>query len=140
MFSRLTRSARIRFGWLIAAVYLGCVLAPRAALAPGSGPAPCLEALQLTASFQPIAAAPAQKSPPRTTMTARPRPGPCCAMLCVSALPAALPTFLKPQQPVSIALSETDRSMPGKAPPLLYRPPSPDPDVTTRRAEARVRL
>jgi hypothetical protein len=151
MFSRLTRSARIRFGWLIAAVYLACVLAPGAALALGSGPAPCLEAFQLTDPLQPVAAEPGQddadammamhdhagmhmhhqggaenlsENPPaKHHHDGKTSPGPCCAMLCVSALLADLPTFLKPQQPVSIALSETDRIMTGKAPPLPYRPP-----------------
>jgi hypothetical protein len=151
MSSRLTKSARIRSGWLIAAIYLACVLAPGAALALGSGPAPCLEALQLTDSCQPVAAAPAQggvdammimhdhggvhehhhdgavklsQDPPtKHRHDDKTPPGPCCAMLCVSALPADLPTFLTPQQPAAIAVSETDRRMPGKAPPLLYRAP-----------------
>jgi len=50
-------------------------------------------------------------------------PGPCCAMLCVSALPADLPLIVKPSQPTSLCAAETEWSAPGKAPPLLYRPP-----------------
>jgi hypothetical protein len=50
-------------------------------------------------------------------------PGPCCAMLCVTALPADLPLIVKPSQPSSRCAAETEWSAPGKAPPLLYRPP-----------------
>jgi len=50
-------------------------------------------------------------------------PGPCCAMLCVTALPADLPLIAKPSQPVSLCATEAEWSAPGKAPPLLYRPP-----------------
>jgi hypothetical protein len=50
-------------------------------------------------------------------------PGPCCAMLCVTALPADLPLIVKPSQPTSLCAAETEWSAPGKAPPLLYRPP-----------------
>ncbi len=49
--------------------------------------------------------------------------GPCCAMMCVSALPGPLPTVVAPSQPVSTCAAETDRSLPGEAPPLLDRPP-----------------
>ena len=44
-------------------------------------------------------------------------------MLCVSALPADLPLIVKPSQPTSLCATETEWSAPGKAPPLLYRPP-----------------
>jgi hypothetical protein len=50
-------------------------------------------------------------------------PGPCCAMLCVSAIAADLPTVAKPSQPISICVSENFQRLPGEAPPLLYRPP-----------------
>jgi len=50
-------------------------------------------------------------------------PGPCCAMLCVTALPADLPLIVKPSQPTSLCAAEAEWSAPGKAPPLLYRPP-----------------
>jgi hypothetical protein len=50
-------------------------------------------------------------------------PGPCCAMLCLSAIPANLPAIGKPVQPMSVCVSENYRRLPGKAPPLLYRPP-----------------
>ena len=50
-------------------------------------------------------------------------PGPCCAMLCVSAIAADLPAVAKPVQPVSVSISENVQRLPGKTPPLLYRPP-----------------
>ena len=49
--------------------------------------------------------------------------GPCCAMLCVSAIAASLPAVAKPVQPISLCVSENFQRLPGKAPPLLYRPP-----------------
>ncbi len=49
--------------------------------------------------------------------------GPCCAMMCVSALPGALPVVVVPSQPISTCAAEADLSLPGEAPPLLYRPP-----------------
>ena len=50
-------------------------------------------------------------------------PGPCCAMLCVSAIAADLPAVAKPVPPISLCVSETFQRLPGEAPPLLYRPP-----------------
>jgi hypothetical protein len=50
-------------------------------------------------------------------------PGPCCAMMCVSAIPADLPALSAPSLPFSICAMEAHQSAPGKAPPLLYRPP-----------------
>ena len=49
--------------------------------------------------------------------------GPCCAMLCVSAIAADLPAIAKPSQPISLCVSENFQHLPGKAPPLLFRPP-----------------
>jgi hypothetical protein len=50
-------------------------------------------------------------------------PGPCCAMMCVSALPADLPSVAKPLQPVSACSPEIVASLHSAAPPLHYRPP-----------------
>jgi len=157
MFSRLTRSARIKLGWLIASVYLACVLAPGAALALGTGPAPCLADLlppiavssahddpasmmhlhdhgsthmhhqaraeNLSENLPAKNLSPKHTHPANHTHDGKTAPGSCCAMLCVSALPAELPTIPKPSPPVSIARSEAHHSIPGKAPPLPYRPP-----------------
>ena len=44
-------------------------------------------------------------------------------MLCLSAIPANLPDIANPPQPISVRISESYQRLPGKAPPLLYRPP-----------------
>jgi hypothetical protein len=44
-------------------------------------------------------------------------------MMCVSAIPADLPALTAPSLPISICTMEASQSAPGKAPPLLYRPP-----------------
>jgi hypothetical protein len=49
--------------------------------------------------------------------------GPCCAMLCVSAIAADPPAVARPVQPISLCVSEDFQRLPGEAPPLLYRPP-----------------
>ena len=128
----MTRSVRIWTGWLIALGYLACVLAPGAALALGTGPAPCLDVDVA------VAAVPmhmhdggamhmhhADGSDPSTAHHhgGKASQGPCCAMMCVSALPASLPAVFEPSQPVSTCVTEADLSVPGEAPPLLYRPP-----------------
>jgi hypothetical protein len=50
-------------------------------------------------------------------------PGPCCAMLCVTAIAADPPAVAKPVQPISLCVSESFQRLPDEAPPLLYRPP-----------------
>ncbi|WP_291604422.1 hypothetical protein [Bradyrhizobium sp.] len=50
-------------------------------------------------------------------------PGPCCAMMCVSALAADLPSIAKPIQPISACAPEIALDAHSEAPPLLYRPP-----------------
>jgi hypothetical protein len=147
MFVRLTRSRRLTAGWMAALVYLLCVLAPGAALALGRAPAPCfvdelVPVALVSESHDPAAvhmhadgsshdhggvhahhhadggAAPVGHNHKHETL-----PGPCCAMLCVTALPADLPTLDKPSQPVSECVIETARSVPGEPPPKHYRPP-----------------
>jgi hypothetical protein len=49
--------------------------------------------------------------------------GPCCAMMCVSALPADLPGIAKPLQPISACAPEIVVSLHSAAPPQRYRPP-----------------
>jgi hypothetical protein len=128
------------------AVYLLCILAPGAALAFGSGPVPCFTDELLPAAIVSVHDDPgpmthadgslhdhsgmhghhqtdAGGAPASHHHDGKTLPGPCCAMLCMTALPADLPTVIKPSQPVSICLSETYQSIEGRAPPLLYRPP-----------------
>jgi len=138
MFLRMTRSFRIWTGWLIALGYLACVIAPGAALALGTGPAPCLDG-DLAVSAVPMHMHEdgaihdhamrmhhhADGSDPSTAHhhDGNASPGPCCAMMCVVALPATLPAIAAPMQPISTCAAEADLSLPGEAPPLLYRPP-----------------
>ncbi|WP_409363154.1 hypothetical protein [Bradyrhizobium liaoningense] len=136
---------RIRVGRLVALAYLFCVLAPAAALALGTGPAPCLDdalpADLVPAQHQMQAghihdggshdhAAPhahhqiaAQDAPTSHHHDGKGAGGPCCGMMCVSALPADLPVVAKPLLPVSACTPEIVASLHSAAPPLHYRPP-----------------
>ncbi|RXH16810.1 hypothetical protein [Bradyrhizobium guangzhouense] len=144
MLLRLTRSMRIRVGQIIALAYLFCVLAPAASLAWGSGPAPCLDDT-LLADLVPIHQAmptshvhdgaahghtgmhahhqSAQDTPAPHHHDDKGKVGPCCAMMCVSALPADLPDVAKPLQPGSACAPEIVASLHSTVPPLHYRPP-----------------
>jgi hypothetical protein len=140
MLLRLTRRFRVKAGWLVALAYLLCVVSPAAALALGSGPEPCF-----LDDMLPVALVSAHhEQAPAMHMHADGRmhdhaamhahdhadgsagstlPGPCCAMLCIVAIPADLPEFAAPAQPVASPVVEADLSITGRAPPLLYRPP-----------------
>jgi hypothetical protein len=149
MFVRLTRRKRVKAGWFAALLYLFCVLAPGVALALGDA-ASCLMPQSGTAaatheheSAQPQHAAAhrhhemqADRHANHHADTGYATPGhakhqhdgkgamgPCCAVLCVSAMPADLPAVEKPSQPRSVYVSESFERLPGEAPPLLYRPP-----------------
>jgi hypothetical protein len=145
MFSLITRSMRIRMGWLVAAAYLFCVLAPAAALATGNA-APCLtDDVQVTVAHMPDhhadgahvhgdtahdhagAHAHHHAAVPDTPVPhqhdGNNAPGPCCAMMCATALPADLPSIAKPVQPVSVCAPEVASLVHDTTPPLLYRPP-----------------
>ncbi|NUR12487.1 MAG: hypothetical protein HOQ20_11695 [Bradyrhizobium sp.] len=145
MLLRLTRSMRIRVGRVIALAYLFCVLAPAASLAWGSGPAPCLDEARLVVPVHHEApadhlhgAASHDHAGPhahhRTAAQDAPAPhhhdhggkgtvGPCCAMMCVSALPTDPPILAKPLQLLSACSPEIVASLRSAAPPLHYRPP-----------------
>nr|WP_027552740.1 hypothetical protein [Bradyrhizobium sp. Cp5.3] len=144
MLLQLTRSMRIKVGRLVALAYLFCVLAPAAALAWGHGPAPCLDDAALadlvpnhheTAASHMHGSAShdhagthahqhaAQDAPAKHHHDGKGAPGPCCAMMCVSALPVSLPDLAKPIQPVSACVPDIVASLHSEAPPLLYRPP-----------------
>src|SRR5258707_11692726 len=139
MLTSLARMNRARAGWIVALIYLFCQLAPGAALALGH-PAPWLPT-----EIKPAAAAEmhhysthgsshehggmqaadhqADAGHAKHTHDGKTSPGPCCAMLCLSAIEADLPVIAKPTQPMSACVSESYQRLPGKAPPLLYRPP-----------------
>lgn len=142
MMSRLTRSMRARVGRLIALAYLLCIVAPAAALAWGQAPAPCLADAVVPADLVAIqqhmhdggarhdhgamlgqhhAGAPGM--PDEHHHDGKGTPGPCCAMMCVTALPAELPHLAMPVQPTSACAHEIAVVMHAEAPALLYRPP-----------------
>ncbi|PDT85691.1 hypothetical protein CO669_30895 [Bradyrhizobium sp. Y36] len=145
MLLRLTRSMRIRVGRIIALAYLFCVLAPAASLAWGNVAAPCLDdALiaehapahhQISAGHVHGGTLHDHAGPHAHHQTATqdaPAPhhhggkgtvGPCCAMMCVSALPADLPVVATPVQPTSTCAPEIVASLHSAAAPLHYRPP-----------------
>ena len=141
MFVRLTRRKRVKVGWFAALLYLFCVLAPGVALATGDA-ASCLAMKIGTIAAAHVhgdsshhhAAQGNEHSSQHADAGAiqhehakhghdKASPGPCCAMLCVSAIAADLPAIAKPSQPISVCVSENFQRLPGKAPPLLYRPP-----------------
>jgi hypothetical protein len=139
MFVRLTRRKRAKAGWFVALLYLLCVIAPAAAAALGN-PAPWLPAEIKAAVAAPVhehmygagashehggmhAGQHGDMDEAKHSHDGTASPGPCCAMLCLSAIPADLPAIAKPEQPISVRVAEKYRRLPGKAPPLLYRPP-----------------
>jgi hypothetical protein len=146
MFVRLTRRKRVKAGWFAALLYLFCVLAPGAALALGDA-ASCLVPQSGTAAMHEHAgtqhAASHQHHEIQTDQHAAHQAdaghavpghakhqhdgkgsmGPCCAVLCVSAIADDLPAVEKPSQPRSVCVSESLQRLPGEAPPLHYRPP-----------------
>jgi hypothetical protein len=147
MFVGLTRRKRVKAGWFAALLYLFCVLAPGVALAlgdaascllPQSGTAATMQAhegAQHAASHQhhemqadqhaTLQADAGHAMPGHTKHQhdGKGSMGPCCAVLCVSAITANLPAVTKPLQPRSVCVSENFQRLPGEAPPLLYRPP-----------------
>jgi hypothetical protein len=143
MFVRLTRPARAKAGRFAALLYLFCVLAPGVALALGDA-ASCLLHQPTTATehvhtgdqadaaahqhhgqhaMQDADAGHALPAPAGHQHDGKGATGPCCAMLCVSAIAAELPAIAKPAVPVSTCVSENFRRLPQEAPPLLFRPP-----------------
>jgi hypothetical protein len=153
MFVRLSRSKRLRAGWLIALIYLLCVLAPTISFAlPGSqAVAPCL----IDASRPPGVVhlhndAPAQHVHPHdhsgghshanpdgdyrsvsVALNSKPIPDKaphshdqqCCGLTCVTALPTSLIDITKPSAPTALCEVEGYRKVSDNAPPRHYRPP-----------------
>jgi len=147
MFVRLTRRKRVKAGWFAALLYLFCVLAPGVALAlgdaasclvPPSGTAATVHehgGAQHAASHQhhemqadqhAMHHADAGHAVPKHAKhqhDGKGSIGPCCAVLCVSAIAADPPAVATPVQPISLCVSENFQRLPDEAPPLLYRPP-----------------
>ncbi|MCS3450525.1 hypothetical protein M2222_000652 [Bradyrhizobium elkanii] len=147
---RLNRRGRVRAGCSIILAYLFCVLAPSFALAFGA-PFPCLTdevqpaaAAHVHAPSMPMAHAEAvthdhaahdhggmqmhqaadDAAPPaKHSHDGKTASGPCCALMCVSALPADLPFVAAPLHPIATRLCEAHQSLRSEAPARLYRPP-----------------
>ncbi len=149
MFVRWTRAARRQAARLIALAYILCVLAPVAALAAGTGSAPCLSDLQ--------AASPAGMKMYETSAhrhgsmphdAAAHHAGMlhdhhtedgdkaadsrhdhgnaqalCCAMMCVSGLPAEFAAMAGISQPIAVDHTCPRMHLSGKDASPLYRPP-----------------
>jgi hypothetical protein len=130
---------RAKAGWFVALLYLFCVLAPGVALALGDA-ASCLVHQSGMAAAAHVHAATVShehgeihqhradtgNAPQEHTKhrhDGKASLGPCCAMLCVSALAADLPAIAKPSPPISRCVFGNFQRLPGEAPPLLYRPP-----------------
>jgi len=133
MLVRLTRSTRAKAGWFAALLYLFCVLAPGAALALGDAISCMPMAVSAAADNHDHAHSKHATSDVHMHAAAgdtehqhhdKGSPAPCCAMLCLSAIATDLPAIAKPAQPKSVSISENHQRLPGKAPPLLYRPPN----------------
>ena len=146
MFVRLTRPVRAKAGWFVALLYLFCVIAPSVALALGDAASCLITELPTTAAThvhdgaQPMHAASAAHQHgeghqhhadtggathdhAKHQHDGKTSHGPCCAMLCVSAIVADPPAVAMPSPPISLCVSANFQRLPGKAPPLLYRPP-----------------
>jgi hypothetical protein len=134
MFVRLTRRKRAKAGWLIALTYLLCVLAPAAAPAFGVSAPWLSDEIKLAAASEMhhgsnhehgglAVTHDADNSGANHKHDGKTSPGPCCAMLCLSAIPADLPEVAKPSQPISACVSEAYQRLPSESPHLLYRPP-----------------
>src|SRR5262249_34874087 len=135
----LTRTTRMRAGWVVALAYLLCVLTPGLAFAFGGKEliAHCL--LNSTASQQqPVgqvhdhghhqhgshhadaaqAAAADQPSPsPRPDHAS---PGACCGTLCISAMPVAVAVVADPPSSVSACVTEPRLSLTDDPPPRHF--------------------
>ena len=147
MFVRLTRRKRVKAVWFAALLYLFCVLAPGVALALGDAASCLVHQSDAAATVHEHGGAQhadthqhhARQADQHATHHAdaghampkhakhqhdgKGSMGPCCAVLCVSAITADLPAIEKPSQPRSVCVSENLQRLPGEAPPRLYRPP-----------------
>lgn len=150
MFVRLTGSARAKAGWFATLLYLFCVLAPGAALALGDAATCLIHRSDISATVSEVReGAPAEHvavhqhddmqshqhaihhadagesvpEPAEHRHDGKAATGPCCAMLCASAIASGSPLLARPSQPMSTCISEDFQRLPGEAPPLPFRPP-----------------
>jgi len=136
MFVRLKKQNRARAGWLVALLYLFCVVAPGAALALGSTAPWLANDLNPPVSMHAHDHSAHQHSEAHADRDAgsgsthhqhqhdgKNSTGPCCAMLCLSTIAADTPSIARPVQPSFVRMAETFWRLPDKTPPLPYKPP-----------------
>lgn len=151
MLVRLTRAQRLKAGWIIALVYLLCVLAPAMSYAlPGPHLiAPCLTGeshmtgmvhvggeaqsphrhddhhkhAHSAAQSGEAAQSMATENYPEPGRATHASDGQCCGLMCVVALPAALFDIVRSSVPIAPCEIEGHRKIADSAPSLLYRPP-----------------
>jgi hypothetical protein len=160
MLIRFTRKQRLKAGWLVALVYMLCVLAPTLSYAlPGEHVAHCMTREGMSGSVhmhdeaaQPMPmhahldggaddreaaksisvsdaddmtsmsddmdgdGLPTKKGPHTTS-------GQCCALMCVSAMPASVFEVWAPSAPTVVHITTTYRATADNAPAMHYRPP-----------------
>lgn len=150
MLVRLTKTKRLRAGWLVALAYLLCVLAPTISYAlPGAHtPARCLTdgnhvpgmvhvhsepqhvhedgrihdhaRAQVYSGGERSLASDSKSAPEKAPHTSG---GECCGLMCVSAIPATVVDIVKPSAPPALCEVERYLNVADKAPPQHYRPP-----------------
>lgn len=152
MLVRLTRTKRLRAGWLLALAYLLCVLAPTISYAlPGiHAPAPCLDAkhvpgmlhvhsgtqhvhddghthdhaaAQVLAAGDDVSMSMTSGSKSPPEKARHSSDGQCCGLMCVTAIPATVVELAKPFAPTALCEVEGYRNVADNAPARLYRPP-----------------
>jgi hypothetical protein len=153
MFTSLSRLRRLRAGWIVALIYLLCILAPTIsfALPSSQAVAPCL----IDASHSPGVVHVHNEVPAQhvhkddhmrgtylhansgddgsisTALNGSSAPekaphssdGQCCGLTCVTALPAMLIDIVKPSAPVALCEVEGYLKVTDNAPSRHYRPP-----------------
>lgn len=150
MLVRLTKTARLKAGRLVAFAYLLCVLAPSASFAFGDGTrvAPCLTENEHGRSVVHVhehAASAHTDGHDQAHATNAPHGhniavevgspsdehsrkhhkagGQCCGLMCVTALPAVIADLGQPATPETLCVLATYRNIADSAPPRHYRPP-----------------
>ena len=153
MLTSLTRLKRVRAGWIVALIYLLCVLAPTISYAlPGKhAVAPCLTDENRVSGVVHMptqhvhkdghvhdhsgahshastdgddrSMSMAPNAPSLPKKAPHSSDGQCCGLMCLTALPATLIDMVKPFAPTALCEVEGDRKVTDNAPPRLYRPP-----------------
>jgi hypothetical protein len=133
----------MKAGWIVALVYLLCVMAPTLSYAlPGEFAVPCMsmgglmsDSMQMH-DHSPAHAMAMSDDHERSSMSAamdgeeapsnkgpHTTSGQCCALMCVSAMPAPLFDFAMPPVPTVVRIATGYRAAADNAPAVQYRPP-----------------